>query len=112
LGDVTDTGGGYDLVTNLWTASSAPGAPSARWNHSAIWTGTRLIVWGGANTSGTTSMSDGAAYDPGGGTWTPHATSGAPLARSLHSAVWTGSEMIVWGGQSTDPNANHTGGRY
>jgi len=29
-------------------------------------------------------------------TWT--ATAGAPSARSNHTAVWTGSEMIVWGG--------------
>ena len=25
-------------------------------------------------------------------------TSGAPVARYKHTAVWTGSEMIVWGG--------------
>jgi len=112
LGVVEDTGAVYDPVTDAWAATSASGAPSARWNLSAIWTGTRLIVWGGANTSGTTSVGDGAAYDPNGEIWTPLATSGAPLARSLHTAVWTGSEMIVWGGQSTDENANHTGGRY
>ena len=23
----------------------------------------------------------------------------APAARSVHTAVWTGSEMIVWGGE-------------
>src|SRR5262249_30229996 len=34
-----------------------------------------------------------------------------PSARSGHAAVWTGSEMIVWGG--TDSNgALNTGGRY
>ena len=27
-------------------------------------------------------------------------TSGAPAARVRHTAVWTGSEMIVWGGYS------------
>ena len=25
-------------------------------------------------------------------------TTGAPAARGYHTAVWTGSEMIVWGG--------------
>src|SRR5215211_1058124 len=29
-------------------------------------------------------------------TWTP--TAGAPSARIIHTAVWTGSEMIIWGG--------------
>ena len=31
-------------------------------------------------------------------TWTPTSTTNAPTARNQHSAVWTGSEMIVWGG--------------
>src|SRR5262249_50185544 len=33
----------------------------------------------------------------------------APAARDFHTAVWTGSEMIVWGGYSGFFN---TGGRY
>src|SRR5262249_13958835 len=31
-------------------------------------------------------------------TWTATSTINAPAARELHTAVWTGSEMIVWGG--------------
>src|SRR5213076_577838 len=32
-------------------------------------------------------------------TWTATSTgTNAPAARELHTAVWTGSEMIVWGG--------------
>ena len=31
-------------------------------------------------------------------TWTATTTSNAPSARAVHTAVWTGSEMIVWGG--------------
>src|SRR5438132_6611890 len=41
-------------------------------------------------------------------TWTPTTLAGAPAARDYHTAVWTGTEMIVWGG---DPTTN-TGGRY
>src|SRR5256885_11857909 len=37
-------------------------------------------------------------------TWT--ATDGPPLGRESHTAVWTGSEMIVWGG------VDDSGGRY
>jgi hypothetical protein len=33
-----------------------------------------------------------------GDTWTPTNLTGAPDARDSHTAVWTGSEMIVWGG--------------
>jgi hypothetical protein len=32
-------------------------------------------------------------------------TTGAPAARHYHTALWTGSEMIIWGGQGD-------GGRY
>src|SRR6266478_1934146 len=31
-------------------------------------------------------------------TWTATSTTSAPAARENHTAVWTGSEMIVWGG--------------
>src|SRR6266481_7535256 len=31
-------------------------------------------------------------------TWTATSTTSAPAARDNHTAVWTGSEMIVWGG--------------
>ena len=35
----------------------------------------------------------------------------APTARRLHTAVWTGNEMIVWGGEDNGAALN-TGGRY
>ena len=43
-------------------------------------------------------------------TWTATTTTNA-LARSEHTAVWTGSEMIVWGGGNNGSYSN-TGGRY
>jgi len=42
-------------------------------------------------------------------TWA--ATAAPPEARSRHTAVWTGSEMIIWGGQSNGGLLD-TGGRY
>src|SRR5262249_49323509 len=41
-------------------------------------------------------------------TWTPTGLTDVPDAREFPTAVWTGSEMIVWGGY---PQLN-TGGRY
>ncbi len=38
-------------------------------------------------------------------------TTGAPSARLGHTAVWTGSQMIIWGGQDNFGHFN-TGGRY
>ena len=36
---------------------------------------------------------------------------GAPTARIAHTAIWTGTRMIVWGG-SNGLNYFNTGGRY
>jgi N-acetylneuraminic acid mutarotase len=96
-GDGMDDGGIYDPATDTWAALSSVGAPQARFGHSAIWTGSKMIVWGGG-TSSTTSLDDGAAYDPATDAWTAIASTGAPEARRDHSGVWTGAEMIVWGG--------------
>jgi hypothetical protein len=46
-------------------------------------------------------LNDGGLYTPGGNKWTATTTSGAPTGRYYHTAVWTGSEMIVWGGSSS-----------
>jgi hypothetical protein len=43
-----DTGGRYDPLTDSWTeTSTAAGVPTRRRDHAAIWTGTRMLVWGG-----------------------------------------------------------------
>jgi len=51
------------------------------------------------------TLNTGGRYDPGTDSWTATNTTNAPSARALHTAIWTGSEMIVWGG--TDGNANY-----
>ena len=43
----------------------------------------------------------GGRYDPGTDSWVATSTTGAPAARGWPTAVWTGSEMIVWGGETT-----------
>src|SRR5262249_4703288 len=46
-------------------------------------------------------------------TWTATTTANAPVPRTGHTAVWTGSEMIVWGGRNVYGNTLfNTGGRY
>ena len=54
-----------------------------------------MIVWGGADPG---NFNDGGRYNPPNNSWTA-VTSPVRLPRaSSHTAVWTGSEMIVWGG--------------
>jgi len=92
-----------------WTPTNPSGAPIGRYGHSAVWTGTELIVWGGRNVN--SFLNTGSRYDPATASWTPTSTSGAPSpGRIDHSAVWTGTEMIVWGGGDDTPRQN--GGRY
>src|SRR5439155_17957292 len=43
--------------------------------------------------------------------WTATSSTGAPAGREFHTAVWTGSQMIVWGGFGATGYLN-TGGRY
>jgi hypothetical protein len=52
----------------------------------------------------------GGRYNPGTDSWAPTSTTRAPDHRESHVAVWTGTQMIVWGG--FDGNDVNTGGRY
>jgi hypothetical protein len=70
-----------------------------------------MIVWGGDDR--TNPLNTGGQYDPVGNSWTATAaTTGTPAARSDHTAVWTGSKMIVWGGDTEGTNLMNTGGQY
>ena len=95
---------------DVWAATSTVNAPVARHAHTAVWTGSEMIVWGGEAVSG--YLNSGSRYNPTTDSWTATSTSGVPAARSQHTAVWTGSEMIVWGGVSNGPTYINTGGRY
>ena len=107
-----DTGGRYNPGTDSWTATSTTNAPSGRVRHTAVWTGSEMIVWGGDRIlSGGGYLNTGGRYHPGTDTWTTTSTTSAPSGRSFHTAVWSGSEMIVWGGGIPSSIVN-TGGRY
>jgi hypothetical protein len=106
-----NTGGIYKSAPDTWTPTSTAGAPSARGSHTAVWTGSRMIVWGGSTGTGVTPVRTGGIYDPATDTWATTSTVGAPSARYDHTAVWTGSKMIVWGGYELGSDLN-TGGIY
>jgi N-acetylneuraminic acid mutarotase len=109
---ILNSGGRYDPITDSWTATST--ATAARGLHTAVWTGSEMIVWGGDGNNGL--LNTGARYNPSTDSWTATSTTGAPSARRRHTAVWSGSEMIVWGGCTGVPAGCHnflnTGGRY
>src|SRR5678815_2196899 len=76
-------------------------APAARIDHTAVWTSSEMLVWGGSVFNGTdysNAVATGGRYDPVSDTWSSMAVAGAPGPRSVHTAVWTGTRMLVWGG--------------
>ena len=105
---VLNTGGRYSFEGNSWAVLPTAGAPSARRGHTAISTSTTMIVWGGKTED--SFLGGGAVFDPSGnfglGSWSTMSTSNAPDARSSHSAVWTGSEMIIYGGETVNAEDN------
>jgi hypothetical protein len=114
----TNNGARYNPTTDTWTAMAAPPTGfTNRADHVAVWTGTEMLVWGGTTNSGFLGIprSDGARYNPTSNTWTPMSSVNAPVGRALALGVWTGTELIVWGGflGHTNNSSNlNTGGRY
>src|SRR5438046_2259631 len=73
-----------------------------------------MIFWGGDfrdNFGSDHYVNTGGRYNPSTNSWTLTSTTGAPDARTVHTAVWTGNQMIVWGG-ADNTNRFNTGGRY
>ncbi|MGH9010689.1 MAG: hypothetical protein ACRDYF_12705, partial [Acidimicrobiia bacterium] len=107
------SGVAYDPAANRWsTMDPAPIPDGPAPGEPVVWTGQRLISWGiNAEDSGDAS-DDSADADAGsdepppvrGGTYDPVANrwqtfAAGPLSsRVIHTAVWTGQEMLVWGG--------------
>ena len=94
-----------------WVPTRVPDDVPARYLHTAVWTGSEMIVWGGNAGS---SYTGGGRYNPTTDSWSVVSTLNEPLYRDYQTAVWTGTEMIIWGG-FLDPNVGgggtNSGGR-
>ncbi|HZI38848.1 MAG TPA: hypothetical protein VFF24_11130 [Acidimicrobiia bacterium] len=107
------SGVAYDPAANRWSTMApvptrdgpAPGEP-------VVWTGQRLISWGinaedetddsGDSTDAYTGSDEpppvrGGSYDPVADRWQTF-PAGPLSTRAIHTVVWTGQEMLVWGG--------------
>jgi hypothetical protein len=101
-GDVANTadyatGAVYDPETGVWTPMATAGAPSARRAPYAVYTGSRVLFWGGFNFAGLPTQ--GAhLYDPVLNEWNAASTGSQPSA-TLHATVgWSGARFFVFGG--------------
>lgn len=110
LGD----GAVLDLARKAWKKMSAAGAPSPRLEPTAVvWTGARLLVWGGRTPGSLRPLGDGASYDPAADRWRPMSSVNAPSPRTEATIAWTGRKLVVVGG-STQPGGPplHDGAIY
>ncbi|MEE4304355.1 MAG: LamG-like jellyroll fold domain-containing protein, partial [Wenzhouxiangella sp.] len=95
-------GGRYNPSTDSWSGMTpanmdVSGTPP-RTDHTAVWTGSEMIVWGGRDAD-FDYLDEGLRYNAATDSWTATAFSPQePTPRVYHSAVWTGSEMIIWAG--------------
>ena len=91
-------GSRYNPVTDAWATISSTGAPGISDSQTAVWSGTEMIVCGRAYNEGTGSYEiSGGRYNPVTNSWATISSTGAPQFSYIHTAVWTGNEMIVFG---------------
>ncbi|MBX3226722.1 MAG: hypothetical protein KIT84_39120 [Labilithrix sp.] len=108
-----DVGYAYDPRADRWSTLSKTNQPSPRYKHAAVWTGERLLVWGGEHAVNV--FNDGASYDPVLDAWEPiPVTAETPSPRKQPTLLWTGREMLVWGGlgPGSVPGALNDGALY
>jgi hypothetical protein len=98
--DLRSDGAAYDPAGNSW--STLPTGPlSGRSGMAAVWTGRDVFIWGGYDDDSLGSFhaaADGALYNPTTHQWRQLPPS--PLSPRVYAtALWTGSEVVVIGGQ-------------
>ena len=108
VNDTVAIGGGglYNPVTNSWRKMASDGDPGGRRDAVVVWTGSELFVWGGIGGGGRSSKStnDGAIYNLATNSWRQMSNDGGPSPRFNSVGVWTGTELIVWGGNTAPPS--------
>lgn len=93
----------YAPSLDRWRPLPAEGSPDRRSGVTSTWAGDRLFVLGGSEVkAGKIAFSnEGAVHLPAEDRWRPIAARGTPSARADTSAVFTGRDVIIWGGQAS-----------
>jgi len=98
----------YNPNTNSWSQIIGINSPSGRVGASAIFANNNIIIFGGGCLNGYCDDKTW-RYNITTNTWHPIQNNNvSPTSRYLHSAIWTGSEMIIWGGSGIQ-NTTNTG---
>ncbi|MEZ4741666.1 MAG: kelch repeat-containing protein [Bdellovibrionota bacterium] len=104
-------GGIYTLDSNSWEIFESEAA-MARTGQTAVWDGSDLLVFGGKSKRLRTYLNNVVAINPDSKIVSSKQGVNSPEARYYHSAVWTGSSLIIWGGSSKDGTLLADGGIY
>jgi hypothetical protein len=75
----------------------------------AIWDGTEVLFLAGSTPTQSPPAGVG-AYNPATNTW--RQLPAMPFSRADFAAVWTGSQMIVWGGYATGGELHRRSGLH
>ena len=101
----------YDPATNSWKVVSVnANAPSPRRFATAVWTGSRILVYGGRPLASSAGLANGAAYDPDVDQWSPMANGVTGRVGAVGGA--STSVAVFWGGWGAIANPMGGGERY
>ena len=102
----------YNPSTNTWRTLPSSGL-TPRADAVTVWTGTELVIWGGINSDSdfTAAYADGARLDPSTNVWRRLPPAPVP-ARAMATAVWSGHEVLLWGGDTAAGSEVGKGAAY
>ncbi|MGA2837119.1 MAG: hypothetical protein ABSF84_11035 [Acidimicrobiales bacterium] len=109
---VTD-GAAWDAATDTWHPIASLPVTLPNTDPTAVWTGHEVLVWSSVPADPAIPGSSGhevvLAYNPSTDTWRSLPPSGlAPRADAI--VVWTGRQLVVWGGRNSDFTATYGDG--
>lgn len=103
-------GAAWDAVTNTWHPIAAMPTTLPGGDPTAVWTGREMLVWSSApDAPGTKGREVVLAYNPSSNTWRTLPPSGL-TPRQNAVTVWTGKELVVWGGLNSDDTTAYSDG--
>jgi N-acetylneuraminic acid mutarotase len=95
-------GAAWDAATNTWHPIAPMPTTLPGYDPTAVWTGTEVLVWSSAPaTPEAYGREVVLAYNPSTNTWRHLPPSGL-TPRNGGVRVWTGHELVVWGGLNSD----------